>query len=223
MWTMNHPPSLFGDSSYRPESLFGSYRPGSLFGSYRPESLFGAQGSSDDCKMRPITEPVPKVSKRKISQVVIDLLSPPTVAPPPVAAKPTSILERLRKNPKKVAPPVLETPAKPRKKSGSPKFPVLATKPRKKNIPKAVKDLCWDRWVGDSVASTECLCCYTRQIKMNNFHCGHVIAEANGGRATVDNLRPICATCNTSMRTKTMTDFQAEHGFVRKPDSTKNQ
>ena len=95
-------------------------------------------------------------------------------------------------------------------------LPILSaiSKPRKKNIPKTVKDLCWERWVGASIAATECLCCFTRPITMSSFHCGHVIAEANGGSTTVDNLRPICATCNLSMRTKTMTEFQADHGFT---------
>ena len=51
------------------------------------------------------------------------------------------------------------------------------------------------------------------EIKMNSFHCGHVIAEALGGPTTVDNLRPVCATCNLSMRTQNMEKFKGQHGL----------
>ena len=48
---------------------------------------------------------------------------------------------------------------------------------------------------------------------MNSFHCGHVISEADGGPTTVDNLRPVCATCNLSMRTQNMEKFKGQHGL----------
>ena len=48
---------------------------------------------------------------------------------------------------------------------------------------------------------------------MNSFHCGHVVAEADGGPTTVDNLRPVCATCNLSMRTQNMNTFKETHGL----------
>jgi hypothetical protein len=82
---------------------------------------------------------------------------------------------------------------------------------KKKSIPKVVKDLCWRKWVGDDIAKTKCLCCGTNEIKMNSFHCGHVVAEADGGLTTVENLRPICAACNLSMRTQNMDVFKGQH------------
>ena len=91
--------------------------------------------------------------------------------------------------------------------------PVAAKPKKKKSIPKVVKDLAWSKWVGDTVAKTNCLCCGVTEIRMNSFHCGHVVAEANGGATTVDNLRPICATCNTSMGTENMHDFKRRCGF----------
>jgi len=84
---------------------------------------------------------------------------------------------------------------------------------KKKTIPKILKDLTWQRWVGDNIAKTNCLCCGINEIKMNSFHCGHVISEAYGGPTTVDNLRPVCATCNLSMRTQNMTLFKSKHGL----------
>jgi hypothetical protein len=43
-----------------------------------------------------------------------------------------------------------------------------------------------------------------------------VIAESKGGEMTVENLRPICATCNTSMKTEHMFDFKKRCGFGKK-------
>ena len=54
---------------------------------------------------------------------------------------------------------------------------------------------------------------------MNSFHCGHVISEAMGGPTTVDNLRPVCATCNLSMRTQNMEKFKGQHGLGLTPSS----
>ena len=84
---------------------------------------------------------------------------------------------------------------------------------RKKTIPKILKDLTWQRWIGDDIAKAKCLCCGINEIKMNSFHCGHVISEADGGPTTVDNLRPVCATCNLSMRTQNMEVFKGQHGL----------
>jgi hypothetical protein len=92
-------------------------------------------------------------------------------------------------------------------------------KPKKKSIPKVVKDLSWNKWIGDDIAKAKCLCCNVNEIKMSSFHCGHVIAEANGGSTTVDNLRPICSACNLSMRTENMNTFKNKCGFDKKVES----
>ena len=88
-------------------------------------------------------------------------------------------------------------------------------KAKKKSIPKVVKDLCWTKYIGDNVAKTKCMCCETNDIKMNDFQCGHVIAESNNGKITVDNLRPICKACNLSMGTENLYDFKKRCGFEK--------
>jgi len=93
-----------------------------------------------------------------------------------------------------------------------------AVKPKKKSIPKVVKDLSWNKWIGDDVAKAKCLCCNVNEIKMSSFHCGHIIAEANGGSTTVDNLRPICSACNLSMGTENMNTFKNKCGFDKKTE-----
>ena len=88
-------------------------------------------------------------------------------------------------------------------------------KVKKKSIPKVVKDLAWNKWVGEDVAKTKCMCCGVNEIRMSSFHCGHVIADSNGGKPTVDNLRPICSACNLSMGTENMDDFKNKCGFEK--------
>jgi hypothetical protein len=90
-------------------------------------------------------------------------------------------------------------------------------KQKKKTIPKVVRDLAWNKWIGDDVAKHKCMCCEVNEIRMNNFHCGHVIAEANGGLTSVENLRPICKACNLSMGTENLDEFKKRCGFGGSP------
>ena len=78
---------------------------------------------------------------------------------------------------------------------------------KKKNIPKQIKILCWNLYIGEDKNSTKCVCCNSTTINITNFHCGHVIAEVNGGETNINNLRPICSGCNLSMGSMNMDDF----------------
>ena len=84
-------------------------------------------------------------------------------------------------------------------------------KPRKKTIPKAVRVAVWNTYIGEEVGRAKCLVCKTVDISQMRFHCAHVVAEAAGGAASVDNLRPTCATCNTSMGTRNLLEFEQTH------------
>lgn len=90
---------------------------------------------------------------------------------------------------------------------------VSDTKPlhvRRKKIPKNIKTLVWNEHIGSPLKEGMCCCCKKEKIDSNNFHCGHVIAEAKGGDLTVPNLRPICPPCNSSMGTRSMQEFAKE-------------
>ena len=80
-------------------------------------------------------------------------------------------------------------------------------KKRKQPIPAAVKRIVWNKYIGETIGKSKCLCCNVTEITQLSFHCGHVIAEANGGTIDITNLRPICQNCNSSMRTMNMDDF----------------
>ena len=81
---------------------------------------------------------------------------------------------------------------------------------RRKKIPKHIKTLVWNKYIGPDNASAECVSCRTMKISNRSFHCGHVIAESKGGDMTINNLRPICDACNGSMGTRSMNEFTKE-------------
>lgn len=81
------------------------------------------------------------------------------------------------------------------------------TKTTKKKISATLKRLVWNTNIGEEIGKTKCLCCKSTDISQMSFHCGHVVAEANGGQLIVSNLKPICQNCNSSMGTKNMNDF----------------
>ncbi len=88
-----------------------------------------------------------------------------------------------------------------------------AKKKKKKSIPATLKRKVWAKWVGEEVGKTQCLCCKLTDITQMSFHCGHIISEANGGELKMDNLKPICQSCNSSMGTKDMNEFMSQYGF----------
>lgn len=80
---------------------------------------------------------------------------------------------------------------------------------RKKTIPKPLKDLVWDINIGKDKGIGKCYVC-DQELDSKKFHCGHIISEKNMGPTQLNNLKPICATCNLSMGTQNMDDFKKE-------------
>lgn len=85
--------------------------------------------------------------------------------------------------------------------------PVAVGEKKKLPIPKHIKTLVWGKYIGNETPLSKCMSCKHETIDIRNFHCGHVLAEANGGSMLLDNLRPICAPCNGSMGTMGMNEF----------------
>jgi 5-methylcytosine-specific restriction endonuclease McrA len=77
----------------------------------------------------------------------------------------------------------------------------------KQSIPKALKRQVWTHWIGRELGIAKCLCCQISDIEKDTFSCGHIIAEKNGGALIVENLKPICMSCNSSMGTTNMDVF----------------
>ena len=78
---------------------------------------------------------------------------------------------------------------------------------KKKSIPLILKRKVWDKYVGECIGKTLCLCCNLTPIVQASFSCGHIISEFNGGKLELDNLRPICVSCNSSIGTNNMDEF----------------
>ncbi len=80
---------------------------------------------------------------------------------------------------------------------------------RKQNIPHAIRWQVWLNYAGEHFQA-KCSTPWCRNIiKVYDFQAGHIQAEANGGATNVDNLIPICATCNHSMGTMHFTTWAA--------------
>lgn len=79
---------------------------------------------------------------------------------------------------------------------------------KKRTIPKSLKKLVWDTWIGPSEGQALCKCCENQEIRQIDFHCGHILAERHGGTNTVENLWPICSQCNLSMGTMNLYEFK---------------
>jgi hypothetical protein len=84
---------------------------------------------------------------------------------------------------------------------------------KKKSIPLSLKALVWNKYIGEEKGTGYCQCCRKNIIKQISFHCGHIISERNGGSTTLNNLIPLCQTCNLSMGKQNMNDFVKTYGF----------
>jgi len=79
----------------------------------------------------------------------------------------------------------------------------------KKPIPKAVREQVWLQTFGKTFEHS----CHIRWcqniINVFDFQVGHDIPESKGGTLDLDNLRPICSRCNSSMSdTYTIQEWQ---------------
>tara|TARA_R100000750_G_C2338709_1_gene93232 strand:+ start:321 stop:1391 length:1071 start_codon:yes stop_codon:yes gene_type:complete len=76
----------------------------------------------------------------------------------------------------------------------------------RKTIPKAIKNQLWRKHFGNSMKG-RCVCCQNEIDALEGWEAGHVEAVANGGSDHIDNLRPVCSTCNKSMSTMNLNEY----------------
>ncbi len=79
-------------------------------------------------------------------------------------------------------------------------------KHERKNIPKSIKAQIWQIYNQNSKIG-KCYVC-DRPITDDNFDVGHNTAVANEGDNSIENLRPICRPCNSSMGTMKIEEFK---------------
>ena len=87
------------------------------------------------------------------------------------------------------------------------------SKKKKQAIPKHVRSIVWNHYIGEDIIKHKCLCCKKVTIMNTNFEVGHVLSEKNGGTHEINNLRPICGACNHSMGAENMVDYVVKYGL----------
>lgn len=74
------------------------------------------------------------------------------------------------------------------------------SRPKFKNAVDVTRYDIWVRAYGyDARIEERCYCCGNTPISVNNFHVGHIMSIKRNGANTVNNLRPICNQCNSTM------------------------
>lgn len=81
------------------------------------------------------------------------------------------------------------------------------TAPYKKGtIPKPLRAAVWAKYHGYSMVGF-CVCC-KKEIWYEDYECSHIMAERFGGQTHINNLMPACRSCNRSMGTMNLHEFQ---------------
>jgi predicted flap endonuclease-1-like 5' DNA nuclease len=82
---------------------------------------------------------------------------------------------------------------------------------KNKNLPKPLRTTVWRRYASATHLDALCFCCKEIPISSENFFCGHVRSRKNKGTDDLTNLRPICGTCNSSMRSDHMFEYMIKN------------
>lgn len=90
------------------------------------------------------------------------------------------------------------------------KYAVMDTIINVQPIPKTLKSLVWDTYIGKEHGIGACYCCGS-EIDSKHFECGHIVSKFNGGESNMTNLRPVCSICNKSIGAKNMDVFKATY------------
>ena len=98
--------------------------------------------------------------------------------------------------------------------SGEAIGPEQSQEQQRKTIPKSVKGTVWNKYIGKALGTSKCFCCRSNDISQMAFEAGHVIPECKGGLCTVENLRPICKSCNGSMGSINMNEFMKQYYLI---------
>ena len=72
---------------------------------------------------------------------------------------------------------------------------------KRTKLSKRVQTIVWENTFGKEYEG-DCPCCDKNTIDVNTRHISHKKAIANGGSDNIENLIPLCSSCNLSMGTK---------------------
>lgn len=83
---------------------------------------------------------------------------------------------------------------------------------KKIKISKTIRDKLWRIYFN----GLDGICDVCEKLITNNtFHAGHIIAESKGGSNNLDNLKPLCPSCNYECGTENLDDFKAKYKYQK--------
>lgn len=97
---------------------------------------------------------------------------------------------------------------------------VQKKKGTRKPIAKLLRDQVWTKYMGNRTQG-KCYCCRIIPIHFQNFEVGHNKSVYSGGTNHINNLRPICRSCNRKMGTKSIEWYRKK--FFGKPTKRKRK
>lgn len=77
----------------------------------------------------------------------------------------------------------------------------------RQNIKKTLRSNVWRK--RNETLDGECYCC-SKKMNYDDFECGHIISVFHRGETNINNLEPICSTCNKDMGVRNLEDFRKE-------------
>ena len=78
------------------------------------------------------------------------------------------------------------------------------------NIPHCIRFQTWRKHF--ITMDGYCIVC-TSPISADNFTCGHIVSKYRGGTLNINNLEPICVSCNSSMKTQNLYEYKKKLNF----------
>ena len=79
--------------------------------------------------------------------------------------------------------------------------------PIRKKIPAVIREQVWKKHNANVCDVGECYVCKAG-LRFADMECGHIVAHALGGATVVDNLMPICKTCNRDMGIMNLMEYK---------------
>lgn len=75
-------------------------------------------------------------------------------------------------------------------------------KKERKRLSLTKRTTLWDTYIGTDFGRILCPYCGVNKISQLSFEAGHVISRKDGGDIDIENLRPLCNSCNKSLGSK---------------------
>jgi hypothetical protein len=79
------------------------------------------------------------------------------------------------------------------------------------DIPDGIKNLVWNKYIGEDTMKSLCFCCKMTSIYDTMFHCGFVKSLKKGGTITLTNLLPICNHCSSCIGNMSIAEFKEKY------------